>query len=44
MEKIGHHADFVEQLPTELLDYINKNPDIHIDLEVEAKNERASNF
>lgn len=42
--KIGHHSDFIEQLPQELLDYIQQNPSIHIDLEVEAKMKEQAIF
>lgn len=35
--KIGHHSDFIETLPVELITFSNDNPDLVIDLEVEAK-------
>lgn len=42
--RIGHHSDFIDQLPTELINYIHKYPDIHIDLEVEAKMKEQAIF
>jgi|LakMenEpi03Aug12_release.lakeMendotaPanAssembly.Ray.scaffolds.fasta_scaffold526359_1 UV DNA damage endonuclease len=35
--RIGHHSDLIQQLPQELIDYSQDHPDIHVDLEVEAK-------
>jgi len=42
--KIGHHSDFVEHLPPELLQYLKENQNIHIDLEVEAKMKEQAIF
>lgn len=42
--KIGHHSDFVENLPPELLQYLKENQNIHIDLEVEAKMKEQAIF
>lgn len=35
--KLGHHSDYIEHLPTELLLLLEENLDLNIDLEVEAK-------
>ena len=41
--KIGHHSDYIEEIPNELLDMIEDH-NIHVDLEVEAKaKEKAVN-
>lgn len=42
--KIGHHSDFIEELPTELLDYLKIHPEQHIDVEVEAKMKEQAIF
>lgn len=42
--KTGHHSDFVEKIPSELLDYLTENPEIHVDLEVEAKMKEKAIF
>ena len=42
--KIGHHSDFIENLPQDLLDFTNTRPDIHIDVEVEAKMKEQAIF
>lgn len=42
--KIGHHSDFVEHLPPKLFQYLKENPNIHIDLEVEAKMKEQAIF
>ena len=35
--RIGHHSDYIEKLPDELLDVLEDSPSLCIDLEVEAK-------
>lgn len=35
--RIGHHSDYVEKIPDELLSILEDNPSLVIDLEVEAK-------
>jgi len=42
--KTGHHSDFVEKIPSELLDYLTENPEIHVDLKVEAKMKEKAIF
>lgn len=42
--KIGHHSDFIENLPPSLLTYLSQNPEIQIDLEVEAKMKEQAIF
>jgi UV DNA damage endonuclease len=42
--KIGHHSDFIEQLPSDLLSYTQSHPDIWIDVEVEAKMKEQAIF
>jgi UV DNA damage repair endonuclease len=42
--KIGHHSDFIEEIPCELITYLTDNPYIHVDLEVEAKMKEQAIF
>ena len=42
--RVGHHSDFIETLPQELLDYHSEHPDQQIDLEVEAKMKEQAIF
>ena len=35
--KIGHHSDYIEKIPDDLLNILEENPSLEIDLEVEAK-------
>ncbi len=42
--RIGHHSDFIENLPQELLDYLHVHPEVHIDLEIEAKMKEQAIF
>lgn len=42
--KIGHHSDFIETIPEELLNYERNNPSLIIDLEVEAKMKEQAIF
>jgi UV DNA damage endonuclease len=42
--RVGHHSDFIEKLPQELLDYHSENPEQQIDLEVEAKMKEQAIF
>jgi UV DNA damage endonuclease len=35
--KIGHHSDFIENIPNEIFNILDENQDIKIDLEIEAK-------
>lgn len=42
--KIGHHSDFVEKIPSRLIEYLKDNPNIHVDLEVEAKMKEQAIF
>lgn len=35
--KIGHHSDYIENIPTEIFEILDEHPSITIDLEVEAK-------
>lgn len=35
--RLGHHSDYIEKIPDELFRYLELNPTLHIDLEVEAK-------
>ena len=35
--KIGHHSDYIKSIPDSLFDVMEEYPDLHIDLEVEAK-------
>ena len=41
--KIGHHSDYIENLPSELLEII-KIYDVNIDLEIEAKMKEQAIF
>jgi UV DNA damage endonuclease len=42
--RIGHHSDFIESLPPELLEYVSTHPLQHIDVEVEAKMKEQAIF
>ena len=42
--KIGHHSDYIEKLPREILTILKNNPTLHIDLEVEAKMKEQAIF
>jgi UV DNA damage endonuclease len=42
--KIGHHSDFIEQFPTELVQYVQEYPELWIDVEVEAKMKEQAIF
>jgi UV DNA damage endonuclease len=42
--KIGHHSDFIEKIPDELLNYEKNNSSLIIDLEVEAKMKEQAIF
>lgn len=35
--RIGHHSDYIQKIPEDLLDILELNPSLNIDLEVEAK-------
>ena len=35
--RIGHHSDYIENLPSELFSILDNYPNINIDLEIEAK-------
>lgn len=35
--KIGHHSDYIENIPREIFTILDEFPDINIDLEIEAK-------
>jgi len=35
--KIGHHSDYIKSIPDSLFNVLEDYPDLHIDLEVEAK-------
>jgi UV DNA damage endonuclease len=40
--KIGHHSDYIENLPHELLNTLEDYPDLVVDLEVEAKKKESA--
>ena len=42
--RVGHHSDFIEKIPQELIDYQSRNPEQQIDLEVEAKMKEQAIF
>jgi UV DNA damage endonuclease len=42
--RIGHHSDFIEELPKDLVVFIESHPEIHIDVEVEAKMKEQAIF
>lgn len=42
--RIGHHSDFIEEMPPELIEYMTLYPDVHIDVEVEAKMKEQAIF
>lgn len=42
--KIGHHSDFIENIPNELIKFADDNPNKIIDLEIEAKMKEQAIF